>query len=56
MNQNTFCKNCHRIPSECRCAPATTLTDGEILVFEDVNGNELKVDTQKWKLKKVDEE
>ena len=27
---NTFCKNCHRIPSQCCCAPAKTLTDEEI--------------------------
>jgi hypothetical protein len=30
MNQNTFCKNCHRIPSQCCCTPAKTLTDEEI--------------------------
>ena len=27
---NTFCKNCHRIPSQCCCTPAKTLTDEEI--------------------------
>jgi hypothetical protein len=27
---NTFCKNCHRIPSQCCCAPTKTLTDEEI--------------------------
>jgi hypothetical protein len=27
---NAFCKNCHRIPSQCCCAPAKTLTDEEI--------------------------
>lgn len=27
MNQNTFCKNCHRIPSQCCCIPVKTLTD-----------------------------
>jgi len=27
-------------------------TNDEILVFEDANGNELKVDTAKWKLRK----
>ena len=27
---NTFCKNCYRIPSQCCCAPAKTLTDEEI--------------------------
>jgi len=30
MNQNTFCKYCHRIPSQCSCVPAKTLTDEEI--------------------------
>jgi hypothetical protein len=30
MNQNIFCKNCHRIPSQCYCTPAKTLTDEEI--------------------------
>jgi hypothetical protein len=29
--QNTFCKYCHRIPSQCNCThPAKTLTDEEI--------------------------
>jgi len=28
---NIFCKTCHRIPSQCCCAPAKTLTDEEIL-------------------------
>jgi hypothetical protein len=29
--QNTFCKYCHRIPSQCSCThPAKTLTDKEI--------------------------
>jgi hypothetical protein len=27
---NTFCKNCYRIPSQCCCTPAKTLTDEEI--------------------------
>jgi hypothetical protein len=31
------------------------LTDEEILVFEDANGNELKVDTGKWNLRKAQE-
>ena len=31
------------------------LTDEEILVFEDANGNELKVDTGKWRLRKAQE-
>ena len=35
--------------------PAKTLTDEQILVFEDANGNELKVDTGKWKLRKAQE-
>ena len=31
MNQNTFCKYCHRIPSQCGCThPAKELTDEEI--------------------------
>jgi hypothetical protein len=30
MNQNTFCKNCHRIPSQCCCSSAKELTDEEI--------------------------
>ena len=34
MNQNTFCKYCHMIPSQCSCAhPAKTLTDEEIEVL-----------------------
>jgi hypothetical protein len=28
---NTFCKNCHRIPSQCCCTTGKTLTDEEIL-------------------------
>lgn len=35
--------------------PAKTLTDEEILVFEDADENELKVDTTKWKLRKASE-
>ena len=32
MNQNTFCKYCHRIPSQCGCTyPVKELTDEEIL-------------------------
>jgi len=27
---NIFCKNCHRIPSQCCCTSAKTLTDEEI--------------------------
>jgi hypothetical protein len=27
---NTFCKNCHRIPSQCCCVPTKTLTDDAI--------------------------
>ena len=31
MNQNTFCKYCHRIPSQCGCThPVKELTDEEI--------------------------
>jgi hypothetical protein len=32
MNQNAFCKNCHRIPSQCCCTPSgwKYLTDAEI--------------------------
>jgi len=30
---NTFCKNCHRIPSQCCCTPAKTLTDEEIMAL-----------------------
>ena len=30
-NQNTFCKYCHRIPSQCGCThPVKELTDEEI--------------------------
>jgi len=25
MNQNTFCKNCHRIPSQCCCTISTEM-------------------------------
>jgi len=28
---NTFCKNCHRIPSQCCCTPVKTLTDEDLL-------------------------
>ena len=32
MNQNTFCKYCHRIPSQCGCThPVKELTDEEII-------------------------
>jgi len=27
MNQNIFCRKCHRIPSQCCCIPAKILTD-----------------------------
>jgi len=31
MNQNVFCKNCHRIPDQCRCNTAPReLSDEEI--------------------------
>jgi hypothetical protein len=30
---NAFCKNCHRIPSQCCCITAKTLTDDEIEEF-----------------------
>jgi len=31
MNQNVFCKNCHRIPNQCRCNTAPReLSDDEI--------------------------
>ena len=30
MNQNTFCKYCHRIPSQCCCIPVKELTDDKI--------------------------
>jgi hypothetical protein len=33
--QNTFCKYCHRIPSQCCCTPAKTLTDEEITEIFD---------------------
>ena len=28
---NVFCKNCHRIPSQCNCVTTKTLTDEEII-------------------------
>jgi hypothetical protein len=34
--QNTFCKYCHRIPSQCCCTPAKTLTDEEIWELSDM--------------------
>ena len=35
MNQNTFCKYCHRIPSQCGCTyPVKELTDEEIKLLE----------------------
>jgi hypothetical protein len=33
MNQNIFCSKCHRIPSQCCCTSAKTLTDEEIKDF-----------------------
>jgi len=30
MNQNIFCSQCHRIPSQCCCSSAKELTDEEI--------------------------
>ena len=38
MNQNTFCKYCHRIPSQCGCThPVKELTDEEIdFIFFDL--------------------
>ena len=30
-NQNTFCKYCHRIPSQCCCSSVKELTDEEIM-------------------------
>ena len=32
---NTFCSKCHRIPSQCCCSPAKTLTDEEIAKLAD---------------------
>jgi hypothetical protein len=38
---NTFCKNCHRIPNQCCCTTAKTLTDEEIeKVFFEIHGIE----------------
>ena len=34
--QNTFCKYCHRIPSQCCCTPAKTLTDDPLVNFKPV--------------------
>lgn len=33
MNQNTFCRNCYRITSQCCCSPVKELTDKEIEEF-----------------------
>ena len=41
---NTFCKYCHRIPSQCCCPPAKTLTDEEIrLVANDVRDYDIDI-------------
>lgn len=42
MNQNIFCKNCHRTPSQCCCAPSKWqyLTDAEIKEIIGGYGNE----------------
>ena len=61
MNQNIFCKNCHRIPSQCCCAPAKTLTDEEIRevadeVFKDYkNWHHYQIDFAKAILRKAQE-
>jgi hypothetical protein len=36
---NTFCKNCHRIPSQCCCTPAKTLIEEKCyeVVFDGEN-------------------
>ena len=33
MNQNTFCSNCHRIPSQCCCSSVKELTIHEDIVY-----------------------
>ena len=39
MNQNTFCKYCHRIPSQCNCTyPVKELTDKEIIQINKDEG------------------
>ena len=59
MNQNTFCKYCHRIPSQCSCVPAKTLTDEEIRkvadeVFKDYkNWHHYQIDFARAILKKA---
>ena len=38
-NQNTFCKNCYRIPAQCCCPPVKELTDEEILSITGFRDN-----------------
>jgi hypothetical protein len=56
---NTFCKNCHRIPSQCCCTPAKTLTDEEIqqiwLEFDARNTNDWFIAIARAILKKAQE-
>jgi hypothetical protein len=35
MNQNTFCTNCHRIPSQCCCSSAKESIEDKILAEKD---------------------
>ena len=50
MNQNTFCKNCHRIPSQCCCPPVKELTDEEINVVAILQDAEIvPVGHEIWK-------
>ena len=50
MNQNIFCSKCHRIPSQCCCSSAKTLTDEEINVVAILQDAEIvPVGHEIWK-------
>ena len=60
MNQNIFCSKCHRIPSQCCCTPAKTLTDEEIIavgnaVVNHIDSNEGWIEFARAILRKAQE-
>ena len=52
MNQNTFCKYCHRIPSQCGCTyPVKELTAQEVM-----EQTHKKISEAHWKVKELTDE